>query len=187
MRCLARALLGFLSLFAAFLRPLPLSSGPQADSLYGPLPVFELHSGFWLNLHHSLYQEARQQRGAPPVSTTAKAGKSAKPTLHTAPAVKTPLTAAEQRVWVQVIGDNLRTSQADPDQTTERDPDAGVKWTNTVKRTAFLCRFRNYASTIAVVWPRIFTVWFNCSILSGFFKTVTGLICKILSSISLSG
>jgi hypothetical protein len=69
---------------------------------------------------------------------------------------------------------------------TERDPDAGVKWdTNTVR--LFVCRFRNYASTIAVVWPRIFTVWFNCSILSGFFKTVTGLICKILSSISLSG
>ena len=103
MRCRVQALLGFLSLFAAFLRPLPLSAGPQADSLYGPLPVFELHSGFWLNLHHSLYQEARQQRGAPPVSTTAKAGKSAKPTLHTAPAVKTPLTAAEQRAWDEAV------------------------------------------------------------------------------------
>ena len=31
------------------------------------------------------------------------------------------------------------------------------------------------------------TVWFNCSILSGFFKTVTGLICKILSNTLLSG
>ena len=44
-----------------------------------------------------------------------------------------------------------------------------------------------YDSTLAVVWPRILTVWFNCSTLSGFFKTVTGLICKILSSTSLSG
>ncbi len=45
----------------------------------------------------------------------------------------------------------------------------------------------SYGSTLAVEWPRILTVWFNCSILSGFFRTVTGLICKILSSISLSG
>jgi len=36
----------------------------QIDSVYGPLPVFELHSGFWINLHHRLYQEARVQRSA---------------------------------------------------------------------------------------------------------------------------
>jgi hypothetical protein len=35
---------------------------PQVDSQYGPLPVFELHSGFWLNLHHTLYGLARQSR-----------------------------------------------------------------------------------------------------------------------------
>ena len=45
----------------------------------------------------------------------------------------------------------------------------------------------SYDSTLAAECPRILTVWFNCSILSGFFRTVTGLICKILSSISLSG
>jgi hypothetical protein len=45
----------------------------------------------------------------------------------------------------------------------------------------------SYDSNLALEWPRILTVWFNCSILSGFFRTVTGLICKILSSISLSG
>jgi hypothetical protein len=103
MRCLGRILLSFLPLFAAFLFPHPLSAQPQTDSLYGPLPVFELHSGFWLNLHHALYQEARQQRGAPPVSSTAKAGKSAKPTLQTAPVVKTPLTIAEQRAWDDAV------------------------------------------------------------------------------------
>jgi hypothetical protein len=103
MRCLARALLGFLSLSAAFPDPSPLSARPQADSLYGPLPVFELHSGFWLNLHHTLYQEARQRRDAPPVRSAAKAGKFAKPTLQTAPAVKTPLTAAEQRPWDDAV------------------------------------------------------------------------------------
>jgi hypothetical protein len=34
----------------------------QVDSQYGPLPVFELHSGFWMNLHHTLYGQARQSR-----------------------------------------------------------------------------------------------------------------------------
>jgi hypothetical protein len=44
---------------------------PQAP----PLPVFEFHSGFWLNLHHTLYRQARLQRsstaGANAVTTTA--------------------------------------------------------------------------------------------------------------------
>src|SRR5579859_2860300 len=98
-----RACLRLLSLSAIILCPPSLSARPQADSIYGPLPVFELHSGFWLNLHHTLYQEARQQRGAPPVSGTTKAGKSAKPTLQTAPAAKTPLTTAEQRAWDDAV------------------------------------------------------------------------------------
>jgi hypothetical protein len=101
MRSLARAFLGILSL-SAFLCPHSLSAESQADSLYGPLPIFELHSGFWLNLHHSLYQEARRQRGTPPVSA-ARAGKSAKPALQTSPALKTPLTAAEQRAWDDAV------------------------------------------------------------------------------------
>jgi len=103
MRCLTCALLGFLWLSAALPGSPVLSAGTQADALYGPLPVFELHSGFWLNLHHTLYQEARQQRGAPPASSTWKAGKSAKPTLQTAPAVRTSLTATEQRAWDDAV------------------------------------------------------------------------------------
>lgn len=41
----------------------------QTESSGAPLPVFEFHSGFWLNLHHTLYYQARQQRapGAPSV------------------------------------------------------------------------------------------------------------------------
>jgi hypothetical protein len=31
----------------------------QDDELAVPRPVFELHSGFWLNLHHFLYEQAR--------------------------------------------------------------------------------------------------------------------------------
>jgi len=34
----------------------------QFDAQNGPLPVFELHSGFWINLHHTLYLQARQSR-----------------------------------------------------------------------------------------------------------------------------
>jgi hypothetical protein len=34
------------------------SSGPES-----PLPVFEMHSGFWVNLHHFLYLQARLLKG----------------------------------------------------------------------------------------------------------------------------
>jgi len=38
---------------------IPANVSAQGDS---SLPVFEFHSGFWLNLHHTLYYQARQQR-----------------------------------------------------------------------------------------------------------------------------
>lgn len=79
-----------------------LAAAPQIDSVYGPLPVFELHSGFWINLHHRLYEEARQQRNAPPAAS-AKAGKSAKPVLQVAPGAKFTLTGAEQRAWDDAV------------------------------------------------------------------------------------
>ena len=79
-----------------------LAAAPQIDSVYGPLPVFELHSGFWINLHHRLYDEARQQRNAPPAAS-AKAGKSAKPVLQVAPGAKFTLTGPEQRAWDEAV------------------------------------------------------------------------------------
>jgi hypothetical protein len=78
------------------------------NSVYGPLPVFEFHSGFWVNLHHTLYEEAKYR--TPPsskgeISQATQAPKSspddnaaARPTLKTAGS-KTPLTPAEQRAW----------------------------------------------------------------------------------------
>jgi hypothetical protein len=75
---------------------------PQADSGYGSLPVFELHSGFWLNLHHRLYDEARQQRSATSSANTTT-GKSGKPVLQIAPGAKITLSAAEQRAWGQAV------------------------------------------------------------------------------------
>jgi hypothetical protein len=46
----------------------------------------------------------------------------------------------------------------------------------------------NYAANLtASLWPRIFTVCWSCSVLSGFFKTVIGPLASMRSSISLSG
>ena len=59
-------------IFALFLVP---AAPAQDEPPAAPLPVFEFHSGFWLNLHHTLYRQARLQRssaaGANAVTTTA--------------------------------------------------------------------------------------------------------------------
>src|SRR6266581_2265159 len=89
-----------------FLLPLlllfPLQAGarPQYGSTYGPLPVFELHSGFWGNLHHTLYHEARQRAAASAPDNT---GKASGPTLKTAPEAKPTLTASEQKSWDDAV------------------------------------------------------------------------------------
>ena len=100
--------LGFLNtvlvtLGSSLLCAVPLSGAtPQIDTTYGPLPVFELHSGFWINLHHTLYKEARQRtESAPDNSKPDKPGN--KPVLQTAPGAKTPLTTAEQRAWDDAV------------------------------------------------------------------------------------
>jgi hypothetical protein len=72
----------------------------QYDSTSGPLPVFELHSGFWTNLHHTLYHEARLRTAA---ATTGKNGKTTEPTLKVAPEAKTALSATEQRAWDDAV------------------------------------------------------------------------------------
>jgi hypothetical protein len=51
------------------------------DATSGPRPIFEFHSGFWLNLHHFLYQQARVaehlqgSQGTPAKSPAADANK----------------------------------------------------------------------------------------------------------------
>jgi hypothetical protein len=66
-----------------------------------PLPVFELHSGFWINLHHTLYYEARQRRAA--TSREGKTDKSSLPTTKRAPVLKVPLSDAEQKAWDDAV------------------------------------------------------------------------------------
>jgi hypothetical protein len=71
-------------------------------SAYGPLPVFEFHSGFWVNLHHTLYQEAKFRTTQN--AQTAQEGKTSsrnRPTLKNSS--KTPLTPAEQRAWDEAL------------------------------------------------------------------------------------
>jgi hypothetical protein len=102
MRCfLFTRLIAVLAMAALLFSP-AVATSRQVDAGYGPLPVFELHSGFWINLHHRLYQEARERRNT--VSgDEVKSGKSAKPTLQVAPGAKMALSASEQRAWDDAV------------------------------------------------------------------------------------
>ena len=70
----------------------PSFSSAQEETPAAPLPVFEFHSGFWLNLHHTLYRIARSQRAtsSSATSTPANLGISS-------------LSPVEQRVWSAAI------------------------------------------------------------------------------------
>jgi hypothetical protein len=48
------------------------SSTAQSSGTESPLPVFEMHSGFWVNLHHFLYLQARLLNGKPSSTETGR-------------------------------------------------------------------------------------------------------------------
>ena len=50
----------------------PQSSITQSSGTESPLPVFEMHSGFWVNLHHFLYLQARLLKGNSSSSETVR-------------------------------------------------------------------------------------------------------------------
>ena len=77
-----------LGLFIVALLAAP--SHAQEETSATPLPVFEFHSGFWLNLHHTLYRQARLQHSSGAASNAAAVG----------PANLTP---AEQRLWSSAL------------------------------------------------------------------------------------
>jgi len=86
-----------LQLSALFVLVAGALAGPQIDTGYGQLPVFEFHSGFWLNLHHTLYQEARKRASLP-----TQGDKNAKSSSPAPPSLADPsngLTDAERRAW----------------------------------------------------------------------------------------
>jgi hypothetical protein len=72
----------------------------EVESIYGPLPVFEFHSGFWVNLHHFLYHEARARLASKDARNTAtkSTAPSFKPSAGTA-----SLSPAEQKNWDDAI------------------------------------------------------------------------------------
>jgi hypothetical protein len=80
-----RALYFFACLVPFFFVP---PAAAQDEAPPAPLPVFEFHSGFWLNLHHTLYRMARSQRGVGSTGNPAGASTGI-----------ANLSPAEQRVW----------------------------------------------------------------------------------------
>jgi hypothetical protein len=92
-------LLAFLPLFLLS-TPLLTVATPQIESSYGPLPVFEFHSGFWINLHHTLYQTAKQRAVSAAPAPNNKTTRPAQPALKTAPS---SLSASEQKAWDDAI------------------------------------------------------------------------------------
>lgn len=103
---LSRALLLSLPLILASLAPF--SQGQEVQSDFGSLPVFEFHSGFWVNLHQFLYYQARVREATPEARA---AGKSSGPVLKETPI---SLTSAEQKTWDQAVA-YYRTNYAGAD------------------------------------------------------------------------
>lgn len=73
---------------------------PQSDSMFGPLPVFEFHSGFWMNLHHMLYQEAKQRLSP---SEHPQPGKYAHSVIDLSSTARPVLNPLEQRAWNDAV------------------------------------------------------------------------------------
>jgi hypothetical protein len=90
-------------LLLAFSLPAPARSGarPQFNSTDTPLPVFELHSGFWINLHHVLYQEARQRTAQ--ASRQASGSSPSGMATKSAPSTNSALTATEKKAWDEAV------------------------------------------------------------------------------------
>jgi hypothetical protein len=91
----------FLLLAFSLFAPARSGARPQFSSTDAPLPVFELHSGFWINLHHTLYQEARQ-RAVPP-SRQANSSRTSGPAVRPAPPTNPALTATEKKAWDEAV------------------------------------------------------------------------------------
>ncbi len=69
----------------------------QSSSAYGPLPVFEFHSGFWINLHHMLYYEAKLRQAPPAAAQKGSSGPQIR--LNTMKDAAAALTPAERLAW----------------------------------------------------------------------------------------
>lgn len=73
--------------------------GTQSSGTESPLPVFEFHSGFWVNLHHFLYLQARLTKGS---SSSADSGRGAAP-ANEVPVSLLDFPAEEIRAWQNAV------------------------------------------------------------------------------------
>ncbi len=80
--------------------------GTQTARQDASLPVFEFHSGFWINLHHFLYLQARLQKypGQATVRTDPSPEPEGREAEKSAPPVSTlGLPRAEQQAWAAAL------------------------------------------------------------------------------------
>ena len=84
------------------------SSGAQESHADEPLPVLDLHSGFWINLHHFVYQQARLRQGV--LSATEGSGAAPSPAQsgsgrrRTGEMARTEaLTPEERQAWTAAL------------------------------------------------------------------------------------
>src|SRR5579863_8645063 len=75
------------------------SATTQSSTTESPLPVFEMHSGFWVNLHHFLYLQARLLKGNS--SSTESVRGAAQPDEHPASLIDFP--EADIRAWQDAV------------------------------------------------------------------------------------
>jgi hypothetical protein len=66
------------------------------------LPLFEAHSGFWLNLHHALYEHAQRQRVAQGAKLWRPPGFAVRPE-------QSELSFADQKIWKTAVDFYART------------------------------------------------------------------------------
>jgi hypothetical protein len=88
----------FLVLAVALLAPAA-ATAQQSSSAYGPLPVFEFHSGFWINLHHMLYYEAKLRETPPPATQKSLTTSTSQTKLKTMKEAATNLSPVERAAW----------------------------------------------------------------------------------------
>lgn len=74
------------------------SARPSVTVPRGPLPVFALYSGFWVNLHHVLYEQARLRTERPVVRSQSEAAKQGRALLSL-----DGLTDEERRNWNNAV------------------------------------------------------------------------------------
>lgn len=91
----------FLPLLAFVLLSATTVSAQEFTSGYGPLPVFEFHSGFWVNLHHTLYFQAKQAAG--PQTPPREHDLPSQPKLKIVIDASTALTPAERAAWNNAV------------------------------------------------------------------------------------